>query len=71
MECVAPEGTCDSLSRPPNRRQCGNITCGAWESGNWSKVGSKAISKAIHWRGSVNKLFFMRTLFLRRCITDT
>lgn len=40
VECVAPRGTCDALSRPPDRRQCGNITCGEWEAGSWSKVGS-------------------------------
>ncbi|MPC33098.1 A disintegrin and metalloproteinase with thrombospondin motifs 7 [Portunus trituberculatus] len=37
VECVAPSGACDSFSQPPHRRQCGNITCGAWQAGNWSK----------------------------------
>lgn len=37
VECVAPSGTCDPLSQPTHRRQCGNITCGAWQAGNWSK----------------------------------
>ncbi|XP_063874225.1 A disintegrin and metalloproteinase with thrombospondin motifs 7-like isoform X1 [Scylla paramamosain] len=37
VECVAPSGTCDPLSQPPYRRQCGNITCGTWQAGNWSK----------------------------------
>ncbi|KAG0725112.1 A disintegrin and metalloproteinase with thrombospondin motifs 7 [Chionoecetes opilio] len=39
VECVATHHTCDPLSRPPDRRQCGNITCGVWESDDWSKVG--------------------------------
>ncbi|XP_042884223.1 A disintegrin and metalloproteinase with thrombospondin motifs 7-like [Penaeus japonicus] len=35
--CVAPEGKCDPLTRPAERRQCGNITCGHWDVGDWSK----------------------------------
>nr|XP_053646976.1 A disintegrin and metalloproteinase with thrombospondin motifs 7-like [Cherax quadricarinatus] len=38
--CVAPGENCDPLSRPPDRRQCGNLTCGVWQVGSWSKCSS-------------------------------
>ncbi|KAK3887793.1 hypothetical protein Pcinc_008121 [Petrolisthes cinctipes] len=36
VTCVMPGGGCDPLTRPPARRQCGNITCGVWEVDEWS-----------------------------------
>ncbi|XP_068201484.1 A disintegrin and metalloproteinase with thrombospondin motifs 6-like [Palaemon carinicauda] len=37
VKCVASTGDCDPLTRPAERRQCGNITCGNWDVGEWSK----------------------------------
>ena len=37
--CVLPGGRgCDEDTKPIEYRQCGNITCGVWKFGNWSKV---------------------------------
>ncbi|KAK7069503.1 Adamts12p, partial [Halocaridina rubra] len=40
VKCVAASGICDALTRPPERRQCGNITCGHWDVGEWSMCSS-------------------------------
>ncbi|CAL4068988.1 unnamed protein product, partial [Meganyctiphanes norvegica] len=36
--CMKPY--CDPLTRPAEMRYCGNITCGTWQTGNWSKCSS-------------------------------
>lgn len=41
VACVAPEGKCDPFTRPAERRQCGNITCGHWDVGDWSKCSAE------------------------------
>lgn len=38
VTCVAPKLICNPLTKPPERRQCGNITCGRWRVGKWEKV---------------------------------
>ncbi|KAB7499665.1 A disintegrin and metalloproteinase with thrombospondin motifs 7 [Armadillidium nasatum] len=37
VTCVAPKLICNPLTKPPERRQCGNITCGRWRVGKWEK----------------------------------
>jgi len=36
--CTDPLGNCDLASIPPVERRCSNVTCGTWNTGQWSMV---------------------------------
>lgn len=41
--CEDPEVGCDQSIKPDAEQQCTNITCGIWDSEDWSEVSVKVI----------------------------
>ncbi|XP_076069454.1 ADAM metallopeptidase with thrombospondin type 1 motif B [Oratosquilla oratoria] len=50
VTCLLPSGDCDPLTKPPEQRQCGNITCGVWKTAEWSECSSDCGGEGVQLR---------------------